>query len=87
MSRMGSRRGRKALYMPALVALRCNPLVRQLGQRLTAKGHRGKYVVVAAMRKLLRLIYGVIKQGKPFDPQWTAQPLKPSQLTPSLQTA
>src|SRR2546428_1807004 len=61
MSRMGSRRGRRALYMPALTALRCNPIVRDLGQRLQAKGHTGKYVVVAAMRKLLRLIYGVLK--------------------------
>jgi hypothetical protein len=26
--------------------------------------------VVEAMRKLLRLIYGVLKQGKPFDPNW-----------------
>lgn len=74
-SRMGSRRGRKALYMPALVALRCNPIIRDLGQRLQAKGRTGKYIVVAAMRKLLRLIYGVIKQGKPFDPQWTNQPV------------
>jgi len=72
LSRMGSRRGRKALYMPALVALRCNPVIRQLGQRLQKKGRTGKYLVVAAMRKLLRLIYGVIKQGRPFDPNWTA---------------
>lgn len=71
LSRMGSRRGRKALYMPALVALRWNPLVHQLGRRLEKKGRAGKYVVVAAMRKLLRLIYGVIKQGRPFDPNWT----------------
>lgn len=70
LSRMGSRRGRKALYMPALVALRWNPVVRQLGQRLQRKGRSGKYIVVAAMRKLLRLIYGVIKQDRPFDPDW-----------------
>ena len=69
---MGSRRGRKALYMAALAALRFNPLIRELGLRLQAKGHRGKYIIVAAMRKLLRLIYGVIKQGQPFDPQWPA---------------
>jgi len=43
----------------------------RLGQRLEKKGRAGKYVVVAAMRKLLRLIYGVIKQGRPFDPNWT----------------
>lgn len=73
MSRMGSRRGRRALYMPALTALRCNPIIRQLGQRLQQKGRTGKYIVVAAMRKLLRLIYGVIKQGQPFDAQWLAQ--------------
>lgn len=70
LSRMGSRRGRKALYMPALVALRWNPIVRELGQRLQRKGRSGKYIVVAAMRKLLRLIYGVIKQDRPFDPTW-----------------
>jgi transposase len=85
MSRMGSRRGRKALYMPALVALRCNPIIKILGQRLRDKGHAGKYVVVAAMRKLLRLIYGVIKQAKPFD-QEHAKELKSAQLFPNLQS-
>jgi transposase len=82
MSRMGSRRGRKALYMPALVALRWNPVIRALGQRLQAKGRTGKYLVVAAMRKLLRLIYGVIKQGRPFDPNWSGQPRKGSPTQP-----
>jgi transposase len=70
LSRMGSRRGRRALYMPALSALRCNPIIRDLAQRLRKNGRTGKYVVVAAMRKLLRLIYGVIKQGKPFEAHW-----------------
>ena len=72
LSRMGSRRGRKALYMPALVALRWNPIIHALGQRLKNNGHTGKYIVAAAMRKLLRLIYGVIKQGRPFDPNGSA---------------
>lgn len=74
LSRMGSRRGRRALYMPALAALRCNPLIIALATRLRAKGRSGKYIVVAAMRKLLRLIYGVIKQGAPFNENWTTQP-------------
>lgn len=80
LSRMGSRRGRRALYMPAICALRFNPIVRQLGQRLQRKGRSGKYVVVAAMRKLLRLIFGVVKQGKPFDPNWS-NPTAPQQKT------
>jgi transposase len=83
LSRMGSRRGRKALYMPALVALRCNPIVRELGLRLQQKGRSGKYIVVAAMRKLLRLIFGVVKRGRPFDPEYTFN----SQTAPKTQLA
>src|SRR6266568_7814849 len=71
LSKMGSKRGRRALYMPALVALRHNPLIRALGQRLKAKGRSGNYIVVAAMRKLLRQIFGVLKSGQPFDPNWS----------------
>jgi len=78
LSRMGSRYGRRALYMPAVCALRFNPIVRQLGLRLERKGRTGKYVIVAAMRKLLRLIFGVVKQGKPFDPNWS-NPTAPHQ--------
>src|SRR5262245_11581546 len=87
LSRMGSRRGRKALYMPAMVALRFNPVVRALGQRLQKNGRTGKYVVVAAMRKLLRFIYGVIKQGRAFDPQWPATTATKSQPEPTLAPA
>jgi transposase len=70
LSKMGSRLLRQTLYMAALTALRHNPIIRALGQRLQAKGKGGKRAVAAAMRKLLRLIYGVLKQGKPFDPNW-----------------
>jgi len=88
LSRMGSRRGRKALYMPALSALRWNPIIRQLGQRLEQNGHSGKYVIVAAMRKLLRLIYGVMKQGQPFNPTWTSKSFANSAVpTANLTTA
>jgi hypothetical protein len=27
-------------------------------------------VIAAAMRKLIHLAYGVLKTGKPFDPEW-----------------
>lgn len=70
LSKMGSRLLRQTLYMAALTALRHNPIIRALGARLAAKGKGDKRAVVAAMRKLVRLIYGVLKQGKPFDPNW-----------------
>lgn len=70
LSKMGSSLLRQTLYMAAMAALRYNPIVVALGERLRAKGKGGKCAIAAAMRKLIRLIYGVLKQGKPFDPNW-----------------
>ena len=54
--------------MPAVVAQRWNPLVRDLAQRLEARGHCKMSIIVAAMHKLLHLAFGVLKSGQPFDP-------------------
>jgi transposase len=59
---------RKALYMPALVAWRHNPLLRIFCQRLKANGKNGKAIACAAMRKLIHLSFAILKSGKPFDP-------------------
>ncbi len=61
---------RKALYMPALVAWRHNPLIRIFCERLKANGKNGKAIACAAMRKLIHIAFGVIKSGKPFDPNY-----------------
>ena len=54
---------------PALAAIRWNPLVAALRQRLKDQGRlKPKQIVAAAMRKLLHLCFGVLKTGKPFDP-------------------
>jgi len=74
-SKCGNARLRAALYFPAMVALRHNPIIRAFGDRLKATGHTGKSIVVAAMRKLLHLIYGVLKSGLPFDPNYSAKSL------------
>ena len=65
---------RKALYMPALTALTYNPFIRDLAVRLTAKSKHPMVIVGAAMRKLLRLAYGVLKSNLPFDPNFSPQP-------------
>lgn len=70
LSKMGSRPLRAALYMAAVTAQTHNPIVRAQAQRLQAKGKSGKTVVCASMRKLVRLIYGVLKTGQTFDPNW-----------------
>lgn len=63
----GHRAFRKALYFPAMVAGRCNPVVARFWQRLEAQNRPGKLIVVACMHKLLAIAYGVLKSGKPFD--------------------
>jgi len=72
LAKTGNSRLRRALYLPAIVAMRHNPAVRALAERLRARGKRPMVIVGvivgAAMRKLLHLIYGVLKSGKPFDP-------------------
>jgi transposase len=67
-SRMGSAHVRKCLYMPALVGIRFNPLLTALFERLVRAGKPKKVAVVACMAKLLRIVYGVLKHQKPFDP-------------------
>jgi len=68
--KIGSARLRKALYMPALSASRCNPFVRALHQRLTAKSKNGMVIACACMKKLVHIMFGVLKTGKPFDPTY-----------------
>ena len=61
---------RKALYLPAVVAKRHNPVIAAFCDRLLARGKRPMQVVVAAMRRLLHLAFGVLKSGQPFDPNF-----------------
>ena len=65
--KIGHARLRKALFMPALVAMRYNPVMIDFYRRLKEKGKNGKVIVCAIMRKLVHLIYGILKSGKPFD--------------------
>lgn len=68
LAKVGNARLRKALYMPALVAQRYNPLLAAFAHRLRAAGKPPMLVVAAVMRKLLHLAFGILKSGQPFDP-------------------
>lgn len=70
LSKVGSSRMRKALYMPSLVSMQCNPVIISFCQRLQKKEKNGKVIVCAVMRKLVHLIFGVLKSGRPFDPNY-----------------
>jgi transposase len=66
MSYMGKAAIRGALYFPALTAIRHNPVVKALAVRLERKGKHKAVILVAAMRKLLHLAYGVVKNKQPY---------------------
>jgi transposase len=68
--KVGHVRLRKALYMPALVSIQCNPVMMVFYNRLKEKGKNGKVIVCAIMRKLVHIIFGILKSGKKFDPNY-----------------
>lgn len=72
-SKQGRATIRSALFLPALVAKNRTPCLRSLVQRWQQRGLCPMEIVVAMMRKLLHLIYGVLKSGQPFDPRYLEQ--------------
>lgn len=69
MSRQGDPNARKWLYMSAITAKRYDPDMKQWADQLLAKGKKKKVVLVAVMRKLVHILYGVLKSGRPYDPR------------------
>ena len=70
LSKIGNARLRKALYFPAMTALRCSGFFQQWASGMRERGKSKMAVIGAAMRKLIHLAYGVLKTGKQFDPNW-----------------
>ncbi len=66
LSKTGSTRLRAALYMPAIVALQHNPVIRAFYLHLLAKGKPKMLAVAACMRKLLALAFAILKSKQPF---------------------
>lgn len=67
MCKIGPGRLRKGLYFPAIAAIRCNPSLQPLAQRLRAAGKPKMLIIAAAMRKLIHVAFGVLKSGRAYD--------------------
>lgn len=59
---------RQVLYMAALSARRCNPVIHAFAQRLAAQGKKPKVIITACMRKLLVILNGMLKTNSPWKP-------------------
>ena len=68
LSKVGHAPLRRALYMPAMVALHRTAWGKLFRQRLGAHGKPPKLIIGAMMRKLLTVAFGVLRSGRPFDP-------------------
>jgi len=79
LSKIGNARLRRALYFPAITALRCSPFFQAWAKGLQERGKSKMSVICAVMRKLVHLAYGVLKTGKPFDPEWEKIACLPTQ--------
>lgn len=77
--KIGNAHLRKALYFPALSAIRYCPEIQAFKARLLHAGKNKMQVIGAVMHKLIRVIFGVLKSGQPFD----AQKLLPAGLAHS----
>jgi len=58
---------RAALYMAALVATKCNPVIHGFYQRLRAAGKPAKVALTACMRKLLTILNAIARSGMPWQ--------------------
>ncbi|HEX8980845.1 MAG TPA: IS110 family transposase [Parasulfuritortus sp.] len=59
---------RRALYMAAVSAMRCNPVIRSFYQHLRAQGKPAKVALTACMRKLLVIMNAMLKHHSPWNP-------------------
>jgi transposase len=69
-SKTGNTNIRRILYMSAISAKHCNQIVAPFCARLLQNGLTPLQAVCAAIHKLLHLIFGILKSGKPFDPDF-----------------
>jgi len=59
---------RAALYMPALSAIRHDPRIRALYERLLKRGKKKKVAITACMHKLLRMLNAMLSKRQCYQP-------------------
>ncbi|HGJ5876536.1 MAG TPA: transposase [Arsenophonus sp.] len=67
LSKTGSAQISSKLYFSALTVIRYNSHIKAPYDRLLARGKSKMFALGAAMRKLVRLCYGVLKTGLAYD--------------------
>jgi transposase len=66
-TKQGNPNARAALFMAAMVASKHNPACKQFRERLLARGKARKDAQTAVAAKLTRIIWSIVKNGKPWE--------------------
>jgi transposase len=70
MSHAGSRYVRRLIWMLSILAIRTVPRYRVYFQRRVGEGKAKMHILVAVGRKLLSVLYSMLKRGVAYDPNW-----------------
>ncbi len=77
LSKRGNKHLRRAVFMPALAAIRANPSLRAFYLRLVRTKANKKVALLAVARKILCLIYILWKKNVPYDPNYQHSNIRP----------
>jgi len=72
--KIGSNRLRLILFYPAITAMHFNPALRVFAQRLLERGKCKMVVIGALMRKLIHIVFGLLKNRQSFNPNYRLLP-------------
>ena len=84
MSHAGNRYVRRIVWMLAIMAVNTVPAYRDYMQRRAAAGKKKMHTIVAVGRKILSVIYAVLKTGRPYTPEGGASHSSPCPALTSL---
>jgi transposase len=70
MSHAGNRYVRRLIWMLSISAVHYVPRYREYFQRRVSEGKAKMHILVAVGRKLLSLLYAMLKTGIAYDPDW-----------------
>jgi len=70
MSHAGNRYVRRIIWMLSIVAIRSVPRYRAYFQQRVKEGKAKMHIIIAVARKLLSVLYAILKKGIPYDPDW-----------------
>lgn len=77
-NKRGRGRLRGCLYMAAMSAIRCNPVIRAFYERLRSREKARMVALIAAMKKLVHIMFGVLKNQNVFDPAYAMRMVAPA---------